>query len=140
MQQPCVRYVMEKFQSDREGETTALGAVEKRHCHAFEEGEVMNWSDTDERAVARNFAQYLRERRDNAGMTRSELAELIGMSRNTYKNYEQGYTAPSLATLYRLYFILDLDINEFFQNPGLPDTVQLCEHCRGKGYTRKEKS
>ena len=34
--------------------------------------------------------------RVNAGMTQSEAAKALGISKNTYSNYENGVTAPTI--------------------------------------------
>ena len=46
-----------------------------------------------------------KELRINANLTQEELAKKISLSRDTYKNYEQGRTEPNIQTLILLLII-----------------------------------
>ena len=44
-------------------------------------------------------ADRLRKAREHAGLDQTELADLVGISRNTISNYERGQTAPKRPVL-----------------------------------------
>lgn len=53
----------------------------------------------------------LKELRNNLGVNQSEMARRLGMSRQTYSNYEAGRREPDMATLklFAEYFCVSLD-------------------------------
>lgn len=58
---------------------------------------------------AREFGQYLRERRKALEMTQTEVAEKIGMSQTNYAKYERGaIETMSTRTLGKLSIILNI--------------------------------
>ncbi len=62
-----------------------------------------------------------KELRINANLTQEELAKKISLSRDTYKNYEQGRTEPNIQTLITIadYYNVSLDYLCERQNKNL---------------------
>lgn len=52
------------------------------------------------------FTERLKEARNNKGLTQKELADILGIKRTTYTNYEQSISNPNLETLVRITDIL----------------------------------
>lgn len=61
----------------------------------------------------------IREMRFHAGeMTQADLAERIGMTRQTIVAMEQGKYSPSLETAFRIAQVFGVEIGEVFQWEG----------------------
>ncbi|MDZ7627356.1 MAG: helix-turn-helix transcriptional regulator [Parvularculaceae bacterium] len=60
----------------------------------------------------------LRELREGAAMTQSELASLADVSRQTIIAVEKSHFDPSLRLAYRLSDILKRPVEEIFPRPG----------------------
>lgn len=61
----------------------------------------------------------LRELRSEAGeMTQAELAERIGVTRQTVIAIEQGRYSPSLEVAFKIARVLGTPLEEVFQYPG----------------------
>ena len=63
-----------------------------------------------------SFGQRLRERREELGLSRQELADRLGVTRSAIGNYEGGYNAVREDILLRLFDILDVDPNYLYQD------------------------
>lgn len=48
------------------------------------------------------------------GMTQSELAEMVGVSKNTISSIERGYSFPNVYLALRIAYCLDDDIDAVF--------------------------
>ena len=59
----------------------------------------------------------VRARRDTTGMTQAELAERIGVTRQTLIAIEQGKYSPSLETAFRIARALETTLDDVFQYP-----------------------
>ena len=55
------------------------------------------------------FGDRLRRVRKEIGLTQKEVAEQLHLHRSTYTKYERDQSEPSLAVLYRLTVILNVD-------------------------------
>ena len=55
------------------------------------------------------FGDRLRRVRKEIGLTQKEVAEQLHLHRSTYTKYERNQSEPSLAVLYRLTVILNVD-------------------------------
>ncbi len=62
------------------------------------------------------FGERLRQRREELGMTRPELAERLGVSRSAIGNYETGVSAPREEVLLRLFDALGVDANYLYRD------------------------
>ena len=62
------------------------------------------------------FAQRLRERREELGISRAELAAQLGVSKSAISNYETGYNAVREDILLRLFDVLEVDPNYLYQD------------------------
>ena len=58
-----------------------------------------------------SFGQRLRERREELGMSRAELASRLGVSVSAIGNYETGQNAVREDVLMRLFHVLDVSPN-----------------------------
>ena len=63
-----------------------------------------------------NFAQRCRERREELGLSRQQLSELLGVSLSAVSNYETGVSFPKEEILLRLFDALRTDPNTLFQD------------------------
>ncbi|MCL2843480.1 MAG: helix-turn-helix domain-containing protein [Oscillospiraceae bacterium] len=70
------------------------------------------------------FRERLREERERLSLTQTELAEQLGVSRNTIVNYERGASHPRERRIYsKLAEIFGVDVNYFLTD----DEVFLTE-------------
>jgi transcriptional regulator with XRE-family HTH domain len=63
------------------------------------------------------FGHRLRELRERAGLTQTQLAESAGMHRQGIVKLERGEREPAWSTLLALAGALDVDLNAFGQGP-----------------------
>lgn len=63
-----------------------------------------------------SFGTRCRERREELGMSRTRLAELLGVSSSAISNYETGVSFPKESLLLRLFDALQTDPNTLFQD------------------------
>lgn len=64
-----------------------------------------------------NLISHLRGFREGSGITQAELAEILGVSRQTVISIEQGRYAPSLELALRLARHFGKSVEEMFQLP-----------------------
>lgn len=69
------------------------------------------------------FAQRLQRARLDKGYKQNELSLLIGRSKNTISNYENGISKPNLDDLIKLMNLLDVDAN-FLLYDDLSDSIK----------------
>ena len=60
------------------------------------------------------FFKRLRKLRFRYGLTQNELAEIIGIKRNTYSDWENGKTEPSFENLIKLADLLEVSLDWLF--------------------------
>ena len=60
------------------------------------------------------FFKRLRELRFRYGLTQNELAEIIGIKRNTYSDWENGKTEPSFENLIKLADLFEVSLDWLF--------------------------
>lgn len=58
----------------------------------------------------------LKKTRENAGMTQEQLAEKVGVIRQTISNIECGVALPSIPTAQAIAEVLEFDWFEFFSD------------------------
>ena len=56
-----------------------------------------------------SFGDQLKKRREELGLSRSELADRLGVSRSAVGNYETGVSAPKEEVLLRLFDALHVE-------------------------------
>ena len=69
----------------------------------------------------RNLETYgsaIKKFRTRAGMTAKQLAEALQISKSSVRNWECGLTRPDPEFLYRMFSLLHVEPNEFFNFPG----------------------
>ena len=59
-----------------------------------------------------NFAENLRKARENKGITKTRMANALGLSLTAYSLYEKGENEPNLTNLKYISIILDVSIDE----------------------------
>lgn len=86
---------------------------------------------TPEQIKQRNLETYgekIKKYRTKAGITVDQLADTLGISKSSIRNWECGLTRPDPELLYSLFSIFDVEPNEFFGIKGvgrlLTDTEQ----------------
>lgn len=52
-------------------------------------------------------------KRNELGMTQTELANAVGLKKNTIASWEQGLSSPDIDTIAKLLKIFDVDIYDF---------------------------
>ncbi|MGZ5214001.1 MAG: helix-turn-helix transcriptional regulator [Actinomycetota bacterium] len=57
----------------------------------------------------------VRELRSEAGMTQSDLADALGVSRQTINSIEGGRYLPSLPLAFRIARLFDMDLERIFE-------------------------
>ena len=62
-----------------------------------------------------SFGEQLRRRREELGMSRDTLAEMLGVSRSAIGNYETGVSSPKEDVLLRLFDALQVDPNYLYR-------------------------
>ena len=60
------------------------------------------------------FLKRLKKLRKNKGLKQQELAEILGIKRNTYSDWENGKTEPSFENLIKLVDLLEVSIDWLF--------------------------
>lgn len=63
---------------------------------------------------AKIFATRLKEIRNEANLSRNEVAEKLGVALSTYGNWEQGRRSPNVDDIYKLLKVFEIDANELF--------------------------
>ncbi|MGB9860065.1 MAG: helix-turn-helix transcriptional regulator [Moorellaceae bacterium] len=66
----------------------------------------------------------LRRARLRAGLTQSEVARRVGLTRVSYTNIERGYKNPSVLTALRIARLLGKPVEELFDDDPLSTGVQ----------------
>lgn len=62
------------------------------------------------------LANRLRERREQLGLTQSEVASLLGITPGAVGNYENGVSTPKADILFKVFDALKCDANYLFQD------------------------
>ena len=57
------------------------------------------------------FSKRLKRLRQNEGLKQQELAEILGIKRNTYSDWENGKTEPSFENLINLADLLEVSLD-----------------------------
>lgn len=60
------------------------------------------------------FGKRLREVRKSKKLTQKELADILGIKRNTYSDWENGKTEPSFEILVKLPDLLEVSLDWLF--------------------------
>lgn len=69
----------------------------------------------------------LRMARIQAGMTQSEMARLVGLTRASYTNIEKGHKNPSVVTALRIAKVLNRPMEELFVDELSPLQTEKVE-------------
>lgn len=60
------------------------------------------------------FGDNIKRLRKNKGLKQQEIAELLGIKRNTYSDWENGKTEPSFENLVKLADLLEVSLDWLF--------------------------
>ena len=60
------------------------------------------------------FPQRLKQLRQKKGLTQQKLAEILGIKRNTYSDWENGKTEPSFENLVKLADLFEVSLDWLF--------------------------
>lgn len=63
-----------------------------------------------------SIGSRMRERRQELGLSRSELAERLGVTNTAVSNYETGYSVPKIDIMFKIFKVLDCDANYLYQD------------------------
>ncbi len=78
--------------------------------------------------MSKVFAKNLREYRKRLGMTQTELAEAIGMTRSAVNNYEAGKSEPAFETFVKIFRVLGLDpMDLMVEHESYPDYYRMMQ-------------
>ena len=58
----------------------------------------------------------IKERREELGMTQTQLADKIGVSKGAIGNYETDANSPKASMMYKIFAALDCDANYLYQD------------------------
>ena len=67
------------------------------------------------------FSERLTNLRENRDLTKTKMANKVGVSLSTYANWEYGYNDPDMNTLGKLANILDTTVDYLTGNTDNPD-------------------
>lgn len=67
-----------------------------------------------------SFQSRLKEARERKGLSRPELATLLGLSKSAISNYENGVSSPKEEIMYKIFDVLEVDPNFLFQDEYNP--------------------
>lgn len=58
----------------------------------------------------------IRQRREELGLSATELAKMVGVGKSTISNYESNRSAPNETTLFKLFVALKCDANYLYSD------------------------
>ncbi len=82
-----------------------------------------------------DVGEQIKHQRKAVRMQISQLADIVGISRNTITNYEKGKTEPTTGDLYKIANALGCRITDFFTD-GLPEPAPQFAFRAHKGITK----
>ena len=79
--------------------------------------------------MSMDIGSRIKQARVEKGISRSNLAELLGLTASAISNYENGISRPRHDTLCEIIKLLDTDANFIYQDdaPGIGDNTALSE-------------
>ena len=63
-----------------------------------------------------SIGSRIKERREQLGITQTQLADLLGVTKGAVGNYETDANSPKASTLYKVFDALHCDANYLFQD------------------------
>ena len=66
--------------------------------------------------IRMSFEGRLRQAREMAGLTQQDLAEKLGVTKNSISNYENGVSSPKWDILVKIFDVLRVDPNFLYQD------------------------
>ncbi len=72
-------------------------------------------SNGNEKNYIMIFANRLKELRNEAKLSRDEVAQKLGVALSTYANWEQGRRCPNVYEIYKIIEIFEIEANELFE-------------------------
>lgn len=85
-----------------------------------------------------SISTRIKEAREHKGLTRTDLARLLGVTQSAVSNYENGISSPKEEVLFKLFSALDVDPNYIFQDEiakaSKKEVISLAEHSHLRKY------
>ena len=72
--------------------------------------------DKEIKKFCENFAKNLKEERKVKNLTQKQVAEMINIKTQSYQAYESGVSLPTVENLLKLAKVLDLSLEDLFNN------------------------
>lgn len=72
-----------------------------------------------------SFATRLKERRESLGISRTELAQTLGVTPSAVGNYENGISSPKEEILYKIFSALDVEPNYLWQDEMSGNSIRF---------------
>ncbi len=63
-----------------------------------------------------SFASRLKAQRERMGLTQTQLASMLGVTKGAIGNYETGHSSPKAEVLFKVFDVLQCDANYLFQD------------------------
>ena len=87
-----------------------------------------------------SFQNRLKEQRENIGMSRAELAEILGVTQAAIGNYENGVSTPKADILFKVFDALKCDANYLFQDEMNETTTPFTPSVKEMEHIKKYRS
>ena len=84
-----------------------------------------------------SFASRLKERRESLGLSRSSLAQQIGVTTSAIGNYENGVSSPKEEILYKLFNALKVEPNYLWQDEMSQTDIQFLVSYPERAFLKK---
>lgn len=62
----------------------------------------------------KSFAKNLKLEREGRNLTQKEMADMLGITKQSYWGYESGIAMPTLENLLKISLLFDLSLDELF--------------------------
>lgn len=85
------------------------------------------------------IGQRLKQLRDEKGLKQADIAEVLGVSRTTYTQYETEKSEPDLATVTRLAEFFNTSVDYLLGNTNVRTPIEtIAAHHDGEDWTEDE--
>lgn len=79
-----------------------------------------------------SIGSRIKERREELGITQTQLAEMIGVTKGAIGNYETDANSPKASIMYKIFQVLQCDANYLYQDEiGEAESNMLLQEERG---------
>lgn len=74
-----------------------------------------------------SLGEKLKAARERKKLTQEQVAELVGVKKNTITGYEKNNRQPDVIMLKKLISVLDVQSSELLEMPDFDDSVNVCK-------------